>query len=81
MSNDKKDFEPTDQFYIWLAEKHAREQLEVLVALIVDATTYDDEHKEYLYDQIMESLAGDFGRTMDVIDSATTLLTEESNDE
>ena len=31
------------------------DKLTALVAILVDATTYDDGHKTYLYDQIMQS--------------------------
>ena len=58
----------------------AQHKLSVIVCIIVDSTTYDDDRKEQIYDEIMENVAFDFDRTCDVIDKVTTLLTEESND-
>ncbi len=56
-------------------------KLSAIVSTIVYSTTYDDERKEQLYDEIMTNVVFDLDRTCDVIDKVTTLLTEESNDD
>ncbi len=40
------------------------DKLTALVAILVDATTYDDGHKTYLYDQIMQSIVPKSGQTL-----------------
>jgi len=59
----------------------AQYKLSEIVSTVVYATTYDDERKEQIYDEIMTNVVFDLDRTCDVIDKVTTLLTEESNDE
>lgn len=56
-------------------------KLSAIVSTIVYATTYDDDRKEQIYDEIMTNVVFDLDRTCDVIDKVTTLLREESNDE
>jgi len=49
--------------------------LSAIVCTIVDSTTYDDERKEQIYDEIMKNVVFDLDRTCDVIHKLTTLLT------
>ena len=64
MSKDVKD--------IFSEKQH---MLSTIVCTIVDSTTYDDERKEQIYDEIMKNVVFDLDRTCDVIHKLTTLLT------
>lgn len=52
-------------------------KLSAIVCIIVDSTTYDDERKEQIYDEIMTNVVFDLDRTCDAIDKLTTLLKNE----
>tara|TARA_Y100001963_G_C6444149_1_gene292781 strand:+ start:78 stop:497 length:420 start_codon:yes stop_codon:yes gene_type:complete len=53
------------------------DKLTALVTILVDSTTYDDGHKTYLYDQIMQSIAPDSTQTFATLSMITELLTRE----